>query len=195
MFSPFSLPTKVQEVHSQRYPPTKPELTDDVWRPASKATKTKGFQASHIYTPREKKCKCYSSYYYSETISLLQLYIVNGMYIPLFKAALLTSEKAHIRSARLVFSQGPFVQCLSHKTLSLIFKHQPFSLYFVSVFLVSFKFQSNYIEVPMLLPNFSISVIFNAAYYHCLFTKDILWLAQLHISVFQSNAISISVHF
>lgn len=59
MFGPFSLISSimVQEVHPQRCPPAKPELTSDILRirAASKTIKTKGFQAPLRYNTERKK--------------------------------------------------------------------------------------------------------------------------------------------
>lgn len=59
MFSPFSLISsiKVQEVHPQRCPPAKPELTFDILRikKAGKTTKPKGFQTQLIHNTEGKK--------------------------------------------------------------------------------------------------------------------------------------------
>lgn len=59
MFSPFSLITsiKVQEVHPQKRPPAKPELTSDIWRikKAMKTQKNKRFSNSLYITHTENK--------------------------------------------------------------------------------------------------------------------------------------------
>jgi len=59
MFSPSSLISsiKVQEVHPQRCPPAKPELTSDVLRmkAAGETTKTKRFLSTSYITHKGKK--------------------------------------------------------------------------------------------------------------------------------------------
>lgn len=67
MFSPFSLISsiKVQEVHLQKRPPAKPELTSDILRikKAMKTPENKRFSSS-LYISHTEKTKKKGSYYF-----------------------------------------------------------------------------------------------------------------------------------